>query len=79
MLDTIQRLGGPDSVIVIREGEDAGTAQSRLRQSSSAPFEGRSVVVGKRIADGIVGDGRSVVGGQQISPVGVSVDLSVAL
>ena len=57
------------SVSVIGVGPSSGTLRGRLHLPAF-PGEGvgRTVVVCQRIADGIVGDGATVIGGQTVLP-----------
>ena len=57
------------SVGVIGVGPSGGTLRGRLHLPAF-PGEGvgTSIVVGQRIADGIVGDGLAVIGGQTVLP-----------
>ena len=77
VLNTVDCLTGADAVSVIGEGQGIGAVGSRCKLSAFHPCEGISVVVIQRVADGVIGNGSSLIRSQQIAPVGVAVGIVI--
>ena len=75
MLHTVDRFGQAQAVAVVGVGggQVFGGVRGACQPSAVYPGEGAAVVPGGWVADGIVADGISVVGRQQVKPLAVHV------
>ena len=75
MLHTVDGFCKPEAVAVVGVGggQVFGGVRGTCQSASVRPCEGCAVVPGGGVADGVVADGVSVVGLQQIKPLAVHV------
>ena len=81
MLHTVDRFGKPESVAVVGIGSgQIFSGVARAGQSPPVyPGESSAVVPGGGVADGVVTDGVSVVGRQQVLPAGFIIRVRVGV
>ena len=74
---TVHGFGQPRPVAAVSIADSCRALLQRGKLPSGLPGEGHAVPPVVRIADGVVGDGRAVEGGQQVLPSGRGIAVGV--
>lgn len=77
IVQTVGALVGAEAVPGVDEGDGFAVHGQGIQLPPLDPAHGHAVVVAGGVADGVVGDGVTIVGGEQILPVRVAVGIGV--